>query len=94
MSDDHGTARIPNWLANLTGAAPAQSALALRLVLATFGFFLFTVTAVLFAVLGLPTGVVIVAAIFAAIALVDIVVISRRLARRPESRRPESRRPE
>ena len=74
-------ARIPGWLAGLTGAAPAQSALVLRLVLAVFGFVLFAATAVVFAVLELPTGLVVVAVVVAAIALVDIVVVSVRLRR-------------
>jgi len=51
------------------------------LVLAVFGFVLFVATAVVFAVLDLPTGLVVVAAVIAAIALVDIVVVSMRLRR-------------
>jgi len=73
--------RGPGWWAGHTGAAPAQSALVLRLVLAVFGFVLFVATAVVFAVLELPIGLVVVAVVIAAIALVDIVVVSVRLRR-------------
>lgn len=82
------SARIPDWFASHTGAVPAQSALGLRLVLALFGFALFAVTTVVFLVLELPTGAVVVAAILAVVALVDLVVISRRRAGGPSVRRP------
>jgi hypothetical protein len=73
-----GTAGLPDWIASVTGAAPAQSALTLRLFLAVFGLVLFASTAVLFAVLDLPAGLVIAAAVLAGIAAVDLIVITTR----------------
>lgn len=64
--------------AEVTGAPPALSALTLRLVLAAFGLIVCGAAAVLFAALGLPRTLVIVAAVFALIAAVDLIVIIRR----------------
>jgi uncharacterized protein DUF6343 len=92
-ASEHGPAGIPDRIADATGAAPARSALTLRLVLACFGLVLFTVTAVLFAWLRLPTGLIVVAAALAVIALVDLVVIigrrHRARAGRTKTRGPD-----
>jgi hypothetical protein len=67
--------------AGFAGAAPAQSALTLRLVLAIFGFLISVGGVVIFLAAGLPAWVVVLFAVFAAIALVDLGVIIRRKAR-------------
>jgi hypothetical protein len=64
----------------LGGAAPAQSALTLRLVLASFGLVLFGGGAVVLALMKVPAWQVIVLALLAAVALVDVLVIARRKA--------------
>jgi hypothetical protein len=64
----------------MAGAAPARSALTLRLVLASFGLAVFGGGAVLLALLSEPAWEVIVIALLAAVALVDVLVISRRKA--------------
>jgi hypothetical protein len=82
VSDPNARAR-PDYhdpLAGFAGAPPAQSALTLRLVLATFGLLVCTAGAVGTALVG-ATGFCIVFAVFAAIAAVDIVVIVRRKLR-------------
>lgn len=65
----------------LAGAAPARSALTLRAVLATFGLVVFGVGAVLLAVAGAPNWLVVVAAVLAFVALLDLAVVLRRKAR-------------
>lgn len=63
------------------GAAPARSALTLRLVLAGFGFLValgFTIWAV---TTGVSTGYSVFAAVVTLIAAVNIVVVARRKAR-------------
>jgi Flp pilus assembly protein TadB len=100
MADDDGRrpahgrdpAGIPDRIAGATGAAPAQSALTLRLVLACFGFVLFTVTAALFAWLRLPAVLIVVAAALAVIALADLVVITWR-RHRARTGRPKAQGP-
>jgi hypothetical protein len=68
-------------LAGIGGAPPAYSALTLRLVLAIFGLLTCCAGAVLFAVVNAPVLVVTVFAILAAVAVVDIGVITRRKRR-------------
>jgi Flp pilus assembly protein TadB len=67
--------------AGFAGAAPAQSALTLRLILATFGVLICVAGGVILLVAGVPVWVAIVFFVFAAIALVDLVVVIRRKAR-------------
>jgi hypothetical protein len=68
-------------LAGFGGAPPAYSALTLRLVLATFGLVVCSAGAVIFAVVDAPVIIVVILAVFAAIAAVDIGVIVRRKRR-------------
>ncbi len=67
--------------AGFGGAAPAQSALTLRLVLAVFGLVVCVAGGVLFLVLDVPVVLAVVLFVLAAVALVDLVVIIRRKAR-------------
>jgi hypothetical protein len=68
--------------AGIGGAAPAQSALTLRLVLAVFGLVVCGVAGVLLlGVDAVPVAFPVVLLVLAAIAAVDIVVIIRRKAR-------------
>lgn len=69
--------------AGFAGAAPARSALTLRLVLAVFGLLVCVGGAIAFLVVDapVPLAVPIVLFVLAAVALVDIVVIVRRKAR-------------
>jgi hypothetical protein len=64
--------------AGLGGAPPARSALGLRLALAIFGVVVCAGGAVAFAVVGAPAGTVAMA-VLAAVAVVDIVVVARRI---------------
>ncbi|WP_114908208.1 DUF6343 family protein [Ornithinimicrobium murale] len=63
------------------GAAPAHSALTLRLVLAVFGLLVCTVGAIWTLVVGGPLWLVIVLVVLAVVAVVDLVVIARRKGR-------------
>lgn len=85
MSGHHDSQRdrpdYHNPLAGIGGAAPAQSALSLRLVLAAVGLVLSVGGAVLVAVLGAPWWAVILLTIIALTAAVDIVVVARRKRR-------------
>ena len=67
--------------AGFGGAAPAQSALTLRLVLAAFGLVICVAAGVIFLVAGVPVWVAVLFFAFAAVALVDLVVVIRRKAR-------------
>ena len=67
--------------AGIGGAAPARSALTLRLWLAVFGLASCTAIAIWLAVLRAPTALVVVSALLAVVALVDIGVIVRRKRR-------------
>ena len=67
--------------AGIGGAAPARSALTLRLWLAVFGLVSCTAIAVWLAVLRVPTPLVVASALLAVVASVDIVVIVRRKRR-------------
>jgi hypothetical protein len=70
-----------NPLGGIGGAAPASSALTLRLVLAVFGLLVCAGGAVLFALAGVPLGWTVALAVLALVAAVDIVVVARRKAR-------------
>jgi Family of unknown function (DUF6343) len=67
--------------AGFGGAAPAQSALTLRLVLAVFGLVVCVAGGILFIAVGLPVWTAVLLFVAAAVALVDIGVIARRKAR-------------
>lgn len=64
--------------AGIGGAAPARSALTLRLVLAAIGLTCFACGAIALAVTGGPPAFVIVFALGALVALLDLVVVARR----------------
>lgn len=68
-------------LAGVGGAAPAQSALTLRLVLAVMALVLCVGAAITFGVLGGPLWAVVLFAVVGATAAVDIVVVALRKAR-------------
>jgi hypothetical protein len=67
--------------AGLLGAAPAQSALTLRLVLAAFGLVVCVVLGVLWLRTELPTWPAVLLFVSGAVALVDLVVVARRKLR-------------
>jgi hypothetical protein len=67
--------------AGIGGAAPAQSALTLRLVLAAFGLIVCVAGGILFLALDVPVLLAVVLFVLAAVALVDLVVIIRRTLR-------------
>ena len=67
--------------AGIGGAAPARSALTLRLWLAVFGLVICSAFAVWLYVIDAPAGFVVVLLVLAAIAVVDIAVILRRKRR-------------
>ena len=67
--------------AGIGGAAPALSALTLRLYLAGFGMFTCTALAIWLYVMDVPIGFVVVLALLAAAGAVDIAVIVRRKRR-------------
>jgi membrane protein implicated in regulation of membrane protease activity len=67
--------------AGIGGAAPAQSALTLRLVLAAFGLVVCLGAAVLWLVIDLPVWPAVVLFVLAGVAAVDLVVVARRKRR-------------
>jgi hypothetical protein len=67
--------------AGIGGAAPAQSALTLRLVLAAFGLVVCTGFAVLAFAADVPVVFPVVLVVLAVIALVDLIVVARRKRR-------------
>ena len=67
--------------AGIGGAAPASSALTLRLWLAVFGLLVSAVLAIWLYLIDVPSGFVIVLVVLAATALIDIGVIVRRKRR-------------
>ncbi len=67
--------------AGIGGAAPASSALTLRLWLAVFGLVVSAVLALLLYLIDAPSGFVIVLVVLAATALLDIAFIARRKRR-------------
>jgi hypothetical protein len=78
--EDRGRPDYHDPLAGIGGAPPAQSALTLRLVLASFGLVVCTGGAVGAALAG-SVGFCVLLAVLAAAALVDIAVIVRRKRR-------------
>ena len=67
--------------AGIGGAAPASSALTLRLSLALVGLFTCTALAVWLYVLDVPRGFVVVLVVLAATSILDIVAVLRRKRR-------------
>jgi Flp pilus assembly protein TadB len=67
--------------AGFGGAAPARSALTLRLVLAVFGLLVCVGGGVAVLAVGAPAWAAVVLFVLAAVALIDMVVIIRRKAR-------------
>ncbi|MGY1703886.1 DUF6343 family protein [Geodermatophilus sp. SYSU D00697] len=67
--------------AGIGGAAPARSALTLRLVLAAFGLVVCAVAGVLWLTADLPVWPAVVLLVLAVVALVDLVVVARRKRR-------------
>jgi hypothetical protein len=67
--------------AGLAGAPPARSALTLRLILAIFGLIVCALGAAAFLILASEPVIAGVLAFFAAVAIVDIVVVARRKLR-------------
>jgi Flp pilus assembly protein TadB len=67
--------------AGIGGAAPAQSALTLRLVLAAFGVVVCVAGGIVLLAAGVPVVVAVVLFVLGAVALVDLVVVARRKAR-------------
>jgi len=78
MSDGKGREGYHDPFAGVAGAAPARSALTLRLVLATFGLLVCAAGAVVFWVAEVPVAFPIIAAVLALVALIDLVVVIRR----------------
>jgi hypothetical protein len=92
--DDHGDEKsvpkgrsrrgLPGYhdpTAGIGGAAPASSALTLRLWLALFGLVTCSVLAIWLAVIDVPTGFVVVLVVLAATSLIDIAAVLRRKRR-------------
>jgi Family of unknown function (DUF6343) len=67
--------------AGWAGAAPARSALTLRLVLASFGLVVCGLASAAFVVVVYQAFFAAICAFFAAVALVDIIVVARRKLR-------------
>ena len=67
--------------AGVGGAAPATSALTLRLWLAVFGLVICTASAIWLYLINAPMGFVVVLLALAAVAVIDIAVILRRKRR-------------
>jgi membrane protein implicated in regulation of membrane protease activity len=67
--------------AGIGGAAPARSALTLRLVLAAFGLVICVAGGLLFLAVDAPVALAVLLFVLAAVALVDLVVVARRKAR-------------
>jgi hypothetical protein len=79
MTDRSGREGYHDPFAGIGGAAPARSALTLRIVLATFGLLVCSAGAVVFWVAEAPVVFAVIAAMFALVAVVDLaVVISRK----------------
>src|SRR3712207_7897006 len=68
--------------AGIGGAAPAQSALTLRLVLAAFGLVFCLVAGLLWLAADLPVWAAVVLFVLAAAAAVDLLVVARRKDRK------------
>jgi membrane protein implicated in regulation of membrane protease activity len=67
--------------AGFAGAAPARSALTLRLILAVFGLVVCMAGGIVFLAAGLPVWTAVALFVLAAVAALDLVVIVRRKAR-------------
>ncbi|MEU0090688.1 DUF6343 family protein [Kribbella sp. NPDC006257] len=68
-------------MTNLSGTSPPpRSALTLRLVLAGFGLIVCAGAALLFAYYGLPAALIVIVALAALVAAVDLVIVIRRKA--------------
>jgi len=67
--------------AGIGGAAPAQSALTLRLVLAAFGLAVCVAGGIVVLAAGAPLWFAVVLFVLGAVALVDLVVVARRKLR-------------
>jgi hypothetical protein len=67
--------------AGFAGAAPARSALTLRLILAVFGLVVCVAGGIVFRAAGLPLWTTVVLFVLAGVAALDLVVIVRRKAR-------------
>jgi len=80
MNEGQGREGYHDLTAGLGGAAPARSALTLRIVLATFGLLVCTVGAVVFWAADAP-ALSAIAAVFALVALVDLALVIRRKRR-------------
>jgi membrane protein implicated in regulation of membrane protease activity len=78
---EHGLPDHHDPTAGFAGAAPAQSALTLRLVLAAFGLIVCVAGGIVFLVAGVPVWAAVVLFVLAAVAAVDLVVVLRRKAR-------------
>jgi hypothetical protein len=78
MTDGKGREGYHDPFAGVAGAAPARSALTLRIVLATFGLLVCGAGSVLLWAVDVPIAFPIVAALFALVALVDLIVVIRR----------------
>jgi hypothetical protein len=81
MDDREGREDYHDPTAGLGGAAPARSALTLRLILATFGLVVCSAGAVAFGIAGASPVIVVGCALLAVIAAIDLVVIARRKLR-------------
>jgi hypothetical protein len=78
MTDRRGREGYHDPLAGVGGAAPARSALTLRIVLATFGLLVCAGGAVALWVADAPVVYPLLAALFALVAAIDLVVVIRR----------------
>jgi hypothetical protein len=78
MADGKGREGYHDPFAGIGGAAPARSALTLRIVLATFGLVVCATGAVALWVADAPAAYPSIAAMFALVALVDLGVVIRR----------------
>lgn len=67
--------------AGFAGAPPARSALTLRLILASFGLIVCALGAAAFVVIVYHPAIAGILAFFAAVAVVDIIVVARRKLR-------------
>ena len=78
MTEGKGREGYHDPFAGIAGAAPARSALTLRIVLASFGMVVCAAGAVVLWVADAPPAFPAIAAFFALVGLVDLVVVVRR----------------
>ena len=80
---DDGKARegYHDPFAGVVGAAPARSALTLRIVLATFGLLTCAAAAVVLWLVDVPVDFPVIAALLAVVAIVDLIVVIGRKRR-------------